>query len=59
MERELDNNKYLKYIQSFYSDNKQKKYFYRFESDEKNKIDEIYKNLKSLDQIISIDLKYD
>jgi len=57
-EKELEKNQYSKYIQSFYSDKKNKKYYYRFECENKNKINEIHENLKSLDYIISVDIKY-
>ena len=57
-EKELEKNQYSKYIQSIYSDQKNKKYYYRFECENKNKIKEIHENLKSLDCIISVDIKY-
>ena len=57
-EKELEKNKFSKYIQSFYNDQKQKKYYYRFECDDRKLINEIYDNFKSLDNILSIDIKY-
>ncbi len=57
-EKELEKDKYSKYIQSFYSDQKQNKYYYRLECEDKREIDEIYENFKSLDYILSIDIKY-
>ncbi len=56
--KELEKNKYSQYIQSFYSDQKNKKYYYRFESENKNEINNIHDNLKSLDYIVFIDIKY-
>ena len=57
-EKELEKGQYSKYIQSFYSDQKQNKYYYRLECEDKREIDEIYENFKSLDYILSIDIKY-
>ena len=57
-EKELEKNQFSKYIQSFYSNQKQKKYYYRFECENKKLINEIYDNFKSLDYILSIDIKY-
>ena len=57
-EKELEKNKYSQYIQSFYSDQKNKKYYYRFECENKNEINNIHDNLKSLDYIVFIDIKY-
>jgi len=57
-EKELEKGQYSKYIQSFYSDQKQKKYYYRFECENKKEINEIYEDFKSLDYILSIDIKY-
>ena len=57
-EKELEKGQYSKYIQSFYSDQKQNKYYYRLECKNKKEIDEIYENFKSLDYIISVDIKY-
>ncbi len=57
-EKELEKDQYSKYIQSFYSDQKQNKYYYRLECKNKKEIDEIYENFKSLDYIISVDIKY-
>ena len=57
-EKELENDKYSKYIQSFYCDQKNKKFYYRFESENRNEINSIHQNLRSLDYIISIDIKY-
>jgi len=54
----LEKGQYSKYIQSFYSDQKQNKYYYRLECEDKREIDEIYENFKSLDYILSIDIKY-
>ena len=56
--KELEKNKYSQYIQSFYSDQKNKKYYYRFESENKKEINNIHDNLKSLDYIVFIDIKY-
>ena len=56
--KELEKNKYSQYIQSFYSDQKNKKYYYRFECENKNEINTIHENLKSLDYIVFIDIKY-
>ena len=56
--KELEKNKYSQYIQSFYSDQKNKKYYYRFECENKNEINNIHDNLKSLDYIVFIDIKY-
>ena len=57
-EKELENDKYSKYIQSFYCDQKNKRFYYRFESENRNEINSIHQNLRSLDYIISIDIKY-
>ena len=57
-EKELEKGQYSKYIQSFYSDQKQNKYYYRLECENKKEIDEIYENFKSLDYVLSIDIKY-
>ena len=57
--REIDYNLYKKYIQNIHSDKSNNMYYYRFASQDKKKIDEIYKNFKSLDEVKSIDIKYE
>tara|TARA_B100001250_G_scaffold363055_1_gene342177 strand:+ start:875 stop:1507 length:633 start_codon:yes stop_codon:yes gene_type:complete len=56
---ELNYNKYSENLENMYSDLKNKKFFYRFTSKDKKKIKEIYENFKSLDNINSIDIKYE
>tara|TARA_B100001996_G_scaffold225226_1_gene173422 strand:+ start:3165 stop:3797 length:633 start_codon:yes stop_codon:yes gene_type:complete len=56
--KELKKDQYSKYLQSFYCDQEQKKYYYRFECEHKEEADKIYENFKSLEHILSIDIKY-
>ncbi len=56
--KELKKDQYSKYLQSFYCDQEQKKYYYRFECEYKEEADKIYENFKSLEHILSIDIKY-
>jgi len=58
LNKELEKDQYSQYVQSFYFDREQKKYYYRFECENKEEIDKIYENFKSLEHILSIDIKY-
>ena len=57
--KEVNINSYQKHLQHHHLDKEKMIYYYRFVSNNKNEIQEIYQSFKSLDQLKSIDVKYE
>ena len=56
---ELNISSYQENLQHHHFDNERKIYYYRFVSDSKNEIQKIYESFKSIDNLKSIDVKYE
>lgn len=56
---ELNISSYQENLQHHHFDNERNIYYYRFVSDSKNEIQKIYESFKSIDNLKSIDVKYE
>ena len=57
--KELKKDLYQKNLQHYHFDRQTKIYFYRFSSENKNTIEKIHQTFKSVDDLQSIDIKYE